>query len=109
LRRRRRAELRSHPLPYRNTLAAWRFDLIELDGADLRRDPLAVRKATLASVLSRAAPGLRFNEHIEANGPTVFAHSCKMGLEGIVSKAQRLALPLGALTRLAQEQEPSVA
>jgi ATP-dependent DNA ligase len=31
-------------------------------------------------------PGLKFNEHIEADGPTVFAHACKMGLEGIVSK-----------------------
>ena len=37
------------------------LDLIELDGDDPRRDPLAVRKATLASLLSRAAPGLRFN------------------------------------------------
>jgi bifunctional non-homologous end joining protein LigD len=45
-----------------------------------------VSKATLASVLSKAAPGLRFNEHIEKDGPTVFAHDCKMGLEGIVSK-----------------------
>src|SRR5229473_6279772 len=32
------------------------FDLIELNGDDLRRDPLVVRKATLASVLARAAP-----------------------------------------------------
>jgi len=63
------------------------FDLIEFDGADLRRDPLAVRKATLASLLARAAPGLRFNEHLdEADGPLVFAHACKLGLEGIVSK-----------------------
>jgi bifunctional non-homologous end joining protein LigD len=63
------------------------FDLIELDGADLRRDPLAVRKATLASLLARAAPGLRFNEHLdEADGPLVFAPACKLGLEGIVSK-----------------------
>jgi bifunctional non-homologous end joining protein LigD len=63
------------------------FDLIELDGDDLRRDPLAVRKATLASLLSRAAPGLRFNEHTdEKDGPLVFAHACKLGLEGIVSK-----------------------
>ena len=38
----------------------WAFDLIELNGADLRRDPFNVRKATLASVLVRAAPGLRF-------------------------------------------------
>jgi bifunctional non-homologous end joining protein LigD len=62
------------------------FDLIELDGDDLRREPLDTRKATLASLLKRAAPGLRFNEHIEADGPTVFAHACTMGLEGIVSK-----------------------
>jgi len=46
------------------------FDLIELDGEDLRRDPLAVRKATLASLLARSAPGLRFNEHLdEHDGP----------------------------------------
>ena len=45
-----------------------------------------MRKATLASLLKRTAPGLRLNEHIEADGPTVFAHACKMGLEGIVSK-----------------------
>jgi bifunctional non-homologous end joining protein LigD len=62
------------------------FDLIELDGDDLRREPLDVRKATLASLLRRAAHGLRLNEHIEADGPTVFAHACKLGLEGIVSK-----------------------
>jgi bifunctional non-homologous end joining protein LigD len=63
------------------------FDLMELDGDDLRRDPLAVRKATLASLLARATPGLRFNEHLdEADGPLVFVHACKLGLEGIVSK-----------------------
>ena len=62
------------------------FDLIELNGDDLRREPFGSRKATLASLLRRAAPGLRLNEHIEADGPTVFAHACKMGLEGIVSK-----------------------
>jgi bifunctional non-homologous end joining protein LigD len=53
----------------------------------LRRDPLAVRKATLASVSARAAPGLRFTEHMdEEDGPLVFQHACKLGLEGIVSK-----------------------
>jgi hypothetical protein len=39
--------------------------LIEINGHDLRRDPLEVRKATLASVLAKAGPGLRLNEHIE--------------------------------------------
>ena len=62
------------------------FDLIELNGDDPRRDPLEVRKATLRSMLAKAGLGLRFNEHIEGDGPTVFAHACRMGLEGIVSK-----------------------
>src|SRR2546423_11043787 len=61
-------------------------DLIELNGDDWRREPLEVRKATLKSVLAKAGLGLRFNEHLEGDGPTVFAHACKMGLEGIVSK-----------------------
>jgi bifunctional non-homologous end joining protein LigD len=63
------------------------FDLIELNGNDLRREPLAVRKATLASLLSGAPRGLHLNEHLdEEDGPLVFAHACKLGLEGIVSK-----------------------
>jgi ATP-dependent DNA ligase len=63
------------------------FDLIELNGDDLRREPLQVRKATLASVLVKAGPGIRFNEHLECDdGETVFRHACKLGLEGIVSK-----------------------
>jgi ATP-dependent DNA ligase len=71
------------------------FDLIELNGDDLRRDPLEVRKATLASILVKARPGIRLNEHIEGDGPTVFAHACKMGLEGIVSKRKDSAYRSG--------------
>ena len=62
------------------------FDLIELNGDDMRRDPLEVRKATLRSMLAKAGLGLRFSEHLEGDGPTVFAHACKLRLEGIVSK-----------------------
>jgi bifunctional non-homologous end joining protein LigD len=62
------------------------FDLIEVKGDDLRRDPLEVRKATLANVLAKAGDGIRLNEHIEEDGPTVFRHACKLGLEAIVSK-----------------------
>ena len=71
------------------------FDLIELNSDDLRRDPLEVRKATLASVVAKASPGLRFNEHIEGDGPTVFAHACRLGLEGIVSKRKGSAYRSG--------------
>ena len=41
------------------------------------------------------SPGIRFNEHIEGDGPTVFAHACKMGLEGIVSKRKDSAYRSG--------------
>jgi bifunctional non-homologous end joining protein LigD len=63
------------------------FDLIELNGGDLRRDPLEVRKATLANIVARAGHDVWFNDHIEEeDGETVFRHACKLGLEGIVSK-----------------------
>jgi bifunctional non-homologous end joining protein LigD len=62
------------------------FDLLELNGKDLRREPLEVRKATLASLSRGSLPGLRINEHLPYPGDVVFRHACKMGLVGIVSK-----------------------
>jgi bifunctional non-homologous end joining protein LigD len=68
------------------TVFLYAFDLIELNGDDLRRDPLRVRKATLTSVVAKAVAGIRVNEHLESDGETVFRHACKLGLKGIVSK-----------------------
>src|SRR5262245_27829484 len=62
------------------------FDLIEWNGDDPRRDPLKGRKETLAMILAKAESGIRFNEHLQGDGETVFHHACKLGLEGIVSK-----------------------
>ena len=62
------------------------FDLLKLDGKDLRREPLELRKAKLAKLLRSAGPGLRLSEHMEGDGPTIFLHACKLGFEGIVSK-----------------------
>jgi bifunctional non-homologous end joining protein LigD len=45
-----------------------------------------VRKATLRSLLRGCLPGVQFNEHLPHPGDVVFAHACKLGLEGIVSK-----------------------
>src|SRR6516164_5360587 len=56
------------------------FDLLELDGQDLRREPLETRKATLASLLRGSLPGLRVNEHLTHDGESVFRHACEMGL-----------------------------
>ncbi len=64
----------------------WAFDLIQLDGEDLRGRPLLERKGALRRLLRRGKPGIRLLEHIENDGSLVFNHVCRLGLEGIVSK-----------------------
>jgi ATP-dependent DNA ligase len=53
------------------------FDLIELDGDDLRREPIERRKAALARLLRHAKAGLLLNEHIDEPGDVVFRHACR--------------------------------
>ena len=62
------------------------FDLLMLDGDDLRRRPLVERKALLHSLLRRSKGGIQYVEHAEGDGTEMFAAVCKLGLEGIVSK-----------------------
>ncbi|MFL6799996.1 MAG: DNA ligase D [Xanthobacteraceae bacterium] len=62
------------------------FDLLYLDGVDLRSAPLLERKQMLREILTTSRKVLVYVEHLEADGPTVFEHACRMGLEGIVSK-----------------------
>ena len=63
------------------------FDLLELDGVDMRREPIETRKASLASIVRKSLPAVRLNEHIALpKGAVVFQHACKLGAEGIVSK-----------------------
>ena len=65
------------------------FDLIELDGEDIRPVPLEQRKGKLEKLLARSN-GIQFSEHLAGDGATIFAHACKLGLEGIVSKRRDL-------------------
>jgi bifunctional non-homologous end joining protein LigD len=67
------------------------FDLIEVDGEDLRRRPIEDRKQALKKLLSDPHPGIAFNRHFDVEGAIVFHHACKLGCEGIVSK--RLGSP----------------
>lgn len=62
------------------------FDMIELDGDDMRQMPLLTRKSRLLKLVQGAPAGIVFNEHMEGDGPTVFRHACELGCEGIVSK-----------------------
>lgn len=57
-----------------------------LDGEDLRSRPLIERKRALQRLLRRVKTGIQYKDHIEGDGVTVFAHACKLGFEGIVSK-----------------------
>jgi bifunctional non-homologous end joining protein LigD len=78
-------------------LIFYAFDLLFADGEDLRRLPLAERKARLKKLLEarpKAKAGLiRYVEHFESGGDAILKSACKLALEGIVSKK------LGALYR----------
>jgi ATP-dependent DNA ligase len=74
-----------------NAVTLCAFDLLELDGEDLRREPIEVRKATLKGLLRRAQAGIAFNRHFELDGMVVYEQACALGCEGIVSK--RLGSP----------------
>jgi bifunctional non-homologous end joining protein LigD len=62
------------------------FDLIELQGDDLRDLPLLDRKRQLSKLLGKTKHVIQFSEHLDHDGAAVFEHACRMGLEGIVSK-----------------------
>ena len=62
------------------------FDLIELDGADLRRAPIEHHKHKLSQLVRTPHPGIVLNDHCDGDGKIVFEHACKLGCEGIVSK-----------------------
>ena len=71
------------------------FDLPELNGTGLRREPIEVRKATLASILRKSRHGVRPNEHLEHGcGLTVFQHARKMGLERVPSDLATFRIPV---------------
>jgi bifunctional non-homologous end joining protein LigD len=62
------------------------FDLLHLDGWDLREAKLEDRKEVLRRLLQSAPPALRFSDHVRGHGAPFFAQAREMGLEGVVSK-----------------------
>lgn len=61
------------------------FDLLYVDGRDLRGFPLVERKAKLRALVS-GGPVMHYLDHTEGKGAIAFARGCKRGLEGLVSK-----------------------
>jgi bifunctional non-homologous end joining protein LigD len=74
-------------------LVYFAFDLLYLDGYDLRPVPLGARKQALETVLA-AAPGggpLRWSDHVQGDGKSFFRQACSFALEGVVSKRANLS------------------
>jgi bifunctional non-homologous end joining protein LigD len=63
------------------------FDLLYLNGQDVRKIPLEQRKDLLSELVPSAKSGMiRYTEHFVGSGSDVFAQACRMGLEGIIAK-----------------------
>jgi bifunctional non-homologous end joining protein LigD len=72
------------------------FDLIELNGDDLRHDPLEVRNETLAMLLAKAGPGIRFNEHMRARARSCFAMHASSASKALSRSARTRPTARGA-------------
>jgi bifunctional non-homologous end joining protein LigD len=69
------------------------FDLLYLNGRDVRKLPLIQRKTELKKIV--AGTDIQFSESFEIDGQAMFAHACKIGLEGLVSKVRDSIYPPG--------------
>ena len=83
------------------------FDLIELDGEDLRDARLESRKRTLADLLHRTGDGIAFNKHFDGEGAIIFKHACALGCEGIVSKRLGSAYRSGRVDHWLKVKNPA--
>ncbi len=84
------------------------FDVLHLDGEALRPLPLVERKARLLSLLPDGPAALRYSDHLEGpDGPSLFRHACRMGLEGIVSKRADRAYKAGRCAHWLKLKNPA--
>ena len=86
---------RLHSKGYDEAAHLFAFDLLEIDGADIRREPLWERKRRLRKLIGRSKSRILYNEHIEDDGETIYRHACLVGCEGIVSKRLDLSYTSG--------------
>ena len=85
------------------------FDLIELDGKDLRRTPIEQRKRTLGKLVRRPHAGIVLNEVFEGDGDILFAHACKLGWRascqnGLARRIARAAPRIGSRSKTRMRQ-----
>jgi len=74
------------------------FDLLYLDGEDIRGQPLIERREALRRLIVETSLHLRFNEHLETDGEALLRHVGALGLEGVVSKRRDMPYRSGRCT-----------
>jgi bifunctional non-homologous end joining protein LigD len=97
---------RIHYRRHDGSVFLYAFDLIELNGDDLRREPLKRRKAMLRRLLVRAGRGVRSTSTRRLRVRWSSGNACRMGLEGIRDEAQGLVVSVRSLAGLGEGEEP---
>lgn len=82
------------------------FDLIELNGEDVRSAPLVRRKDWLEKLVAKVPDGIEFSEHLEGDGADIFKAACKLGHEGIIAKRRDLSYESGRSKRWLKIKNP---
>jgi bifunctional non-homologous end joining protein LigD len=75
------------------------FDLLHLDGLDLRAAPYVARKAALKALLAEAPASITYLDYLEGDGAEIFGQACHMGLEGVVAKKLEASYASGRTER----------
>jgi ATP-dependent DNA ligase len=76
-----------HSGNHNNEVQLCAFDVLAMDGDDLRNLPLSTRKTNLERLLARRPEGIFVNPFERGEiGPDLFRAACRMGLEALVSK-----------------------
>ena len=83
------------------------WDVLEIEGENVRALPLQERRTRLVALLRNAPEGLHLSEEIEGHGNTVFEHACRLNLEGIVSKRRDRAYRSGPCSNWLKIKNPS--
>ena len=95
-----------HSKQYDREVSLVAFDLLELDGDEVRRRPLLDRKARLAKLIAKARDGIEYGEHIDGDGSDIFKAACRLGHEGIVAKRKDLPYESGRSKRWLKIKNP---
>jgi ATP-dependent DNA ligase len=70
------------------------FDLLELNGEDVRPQPLIQRETWLEKLVSKVRDGIEFSEHLEGDGTDIFRAACRLGHEGVVAPANAISVAM---------------